>query len=171
MPALTRVKRMKLSLLISLLAGLLAGNSLAQDRIYRCGNEYTNTLPTSNASGCKLLEGGNVTVVQGTRAAVSAPARVGASAAQRVDAAEQKSRDSDARLILESELLKAQARQLELQKDYNNGEPQLRADEARTSQKYLTRVAELKASLLRNESDIAGIRRELGRVAPNATAK
>ena len=162
---------MKLSLLISLLACMLAGNSWAQDRIYRCGNEYTNTPPTSNTRGCKLLEGGNVTVVQGTRAAVSAPARGPASAAQRVDAAEQKSRDSDARQILESELVKAQARQLDLQKEYNNGEPQLRADEARTSQKYLTRVAELKASLLRNESDIAGIRRELGRVAPNATAK
>ena len=163
---------MKPLLLIPLLATLVAGSALAQDRIYRCGNEYTNAVPSGpKASDCKLLEGGNVTVVQGTRPAASAGARTPASAAQRVDPTEQKSRDSDARLILEAELKKAQERQLELQKEYNNGEPALRADETRTSAKYQTRVSELKASLLRNESDVAGIRRELGRVAPGAALK
>ena len=86
-----------------------------------------------------------------------------ASAAPRVDTAEQKARDSDARLILEAELKKAEARHSELLQEYNNGEPEKRGDEARNYQKYLDRVAELKASLARNESDIAGIRRELGR--------
>ena len=158
---------MKTSLLIPLLAALSVGNGFAQERIYRCGNEYTNTVPSGKAGGCKLLEGGNVTGVQGTRptAPASTPARASASGAQRVDAAEQKSRDADARQILEAELAKAQARQLELQKEYNYGEPALRADETRTSSKYLARVADLKASLLRNESDIAGIRRELGRAS------
>ncbi len=163
---------MKPFLLIPLLATLVAGSALAQDRIYRCGNAYTNAVPSGpKASECKLLEGGNVTVVQGTRPAASNAVRVPASAAQRVDPADQKSRDSDARLILEAELKKAQERQLELQKEYNNGEPQMRADETRGSAKYQARVAELKASLLRNESDIAGIRRELGRVAPGVALK
>ena len=36
--------------------------------------------------------------------------------------------------------------------------------EHRNRQKYIDRVAELKASLTRNENDIAGIRRELQRV-------
>jgi len=162
---------MKFSLLIPLLAALAAASSCAQERIYRCGNEYTNTVPSAKASGCKLLEGGNVTVVQGTRPAASAPVRAPASAAQRVDPGEQKSRDSDVRLILEAELKKAQERQLDLQKEFNNGEPLLRADETRTSAKYLSRLAELKASMLRNESDIAGIRRELGRVAATPAAK
>jgi hypothetical protein len=81
-----------------------------------------------------------------------------------VDNAEQKARDSDAKLILESELKKAEARNADLLREYNNGEPEKRGDEARNYQKYLDRVAELKASLARNESDIAGIRRELGRV-------
>lgn len=162
---------MKTSLLIPLVAISLAHNSFAQDRIYRCGNEYTNTVPGPKATGCKLLEGGNVTVVQGTRPAASAPARTPASAAQRVDALEQKSRDSDSRQILESELKKAQERQVDLQKDYNNGEPPLRAGETRSSKTYLDRAADLKASLLRNESDVAGIRRELGRVPPASAAK
>ena len=85
------------------------------------------------------------------------------SSAPRIDSGDQKSRDSDARQILESELKKAEARQAELLREYNNGEPEKQGGEARNHQKYLDRVAELKASLARNESDIAGIRRELGR--------
>jgi hypothetical protein len=162
---------MKISLLIPLVAISVAHTSFAQDRIYRCGNEYTNTVPGPKATGCKLLEGGNVTVVQGTRPSASAPARSPASAAQRVDATEQKSRDSDARQILESELKKAQERQLDLQKEYNNGAPPLRAGEVTSSKTYMNRAGDLKANLLRNESDIAGIRRELGRVSPASAAK
>jgi hypothetical protein len=163
--------------LIPLLVTLFVANSYAQERIYRCGNEYTNTVPNAQTRGCKLVAGGNVTVVQGTRPAASAPARAAAtstaapSGGQRVDAGEQKSRDSDARRILESELKKAEARQAELLKEYNNGEPEKIGGEARNYQKYLDRVAELKASLARNESDIAGIRRELGRVPAAAAAK
>ena len=163
---------MKHVLIAALLAAVLATSGYCQDRIYRCGNEYTNTVPSPQAKGCKLLEGGNVTVVQGTRTAALAPARAPvASSGQRVDATEQKARDADAVQILESELKKAQERQLELQKEYNNGEPEKRADELRTSQKYLDRVAALKASLARNESDMAGIRRELGRASSISATK
>jgi hypothetical protein len=37
--------------------------------------------------------------------------------------------------------------------------------EPKNHQKYLDRVAELKASIARNEDDIAGIKRELARAA------
>ena len=140
---------MNYALLIPLAAAVIAVNSFSQDQIYRCGNEYTNTVPSSQRTGCKLVEGGNVTVVQGTRPGPSAPARASAapSAGPKVDSSEQKSRDSDAKLILEAELKEA---------------------EARNHQKYLDRVAELKASLARIESDISGIRRELGRAPATA---
>jgi hypothetical protein len=170
---------MKYALLIPLAAAFFSVSSFSQERIYRCGNEYTNTLPSDKTRGCKLVEGGNVTVVQGARPGASAPARAataapaataGTSGGKRVDSGEQKSRDSDARQILEAELKKAEARQAELLKEYNNGEPEKQGNEARNHQKYLDRVAELKASLTRNESDIAGIRRELGRT-PAAAAK
>lgn len=159
-----------------LMAGLLhAGSGLAQDRIYRCGNEYTNNATDAQGRGCKLVEGGNVTVVQGTKPTAAAtggsnPVRV-ANAPQsgaRVDPGEQRARDNDARGILESELKKAEARHAELLREYNNGEPEKRGDEARNYQKYLDRVAELKASLARNNSDIAGIKRELGRAGAAA---
>ena len=81
-----------------------------------------------------------------------------------MESADQRARDTDARLILESELKKAEVRQAELLKDYNNGEPEKLGAEMRNHQKYLDRVAELKAAIARNESDMAGIRRELGRL-------
>ncbi len=157
---------------------VLAGPTQAQ--IYRCGNEYTNKITDAQKGQCKLLEGGNVTVIQGFKPPANASASSGSAGAPlagatvrlasaapsqaRVDNADQKARDSDARLILESELKKAEARNSDLLREYNNGEPDKRGDEARNYQKYLDRVAELKATLTRNESDIAGIRRELGRV-------
>ena len=71
---------------------------------------------------------------------------------------------------METELRRAEARRTELALEYNNGEPEKRGDESRNYQKYLDRVAELKANLGRVESDIAGIRRELGRGAAPGNA-
>lgn len=167
---------LSIPLLIALAAGVFSANSLAQERIYRCGNEYTNTVPDAKTKGCKLMEGGNVTVVQGTRPSASKPrspaagAQTASTPDQRVNGADQRSRDSDSRQILELELKKAVARQEELLREYNNGEPEKQGSEARNYQKYLDRVAELKANLARNESDIAGIRRELGRLGGPSTA-
>ena len=157
----------------SLLLLALTANAQAQapDRIYRCGNAYTNTVTQEQAKNCKLVEGGNITVVQGTRPAKAASQAGVASSGPRVNTVEQKSRDSDARLILQSELKNAEERQAELLREYNNGEPERRADEARNSQRYRDRVAELKAKLARNESDMAGIRRELERLPVGTTGR
>lgn len=158
---------MKHAVLITLLA-LLSGPVLAQDRIYRCGNEYTNTVSPARAKECKLVEGGNVTVVPGTRPAANPaePGRVVTAppGAPRVDNSEQKARDADARAILDSELRKAEARLAELQKEYNNGEPDKQGGEARNYQKYLDRVAALKEAVTRAEADVAGIKREMARL-------
>lgn len=164
---------MKTLSLTYLVVCALALSSAAQAEIYRCGNEYTNKITEAQKGQCKLVEGGNVTVVEGfkppaAKAATqtASPVRLtSAPPAARVQTAEQKSRDSDARLILESELKKAEARNVDLLREYNNGEPEKQGSESRNYQKYLDRVAELKADLARNDSDIAGIRRELGRIA------
>jgi hypothetical protein len=169
-----RGQRMKYALLIPFIAAVLGVNSLAEERIYRCANnEYTNTEPSALARGCKLMSGGNVTVVQSTRPVASTATRTtpAATGGQRVEPGDQKARDSDARQILEAELKKALARQAELAKEYNNGAPEQQGIESRNHQKYLDRVAELKASLARVESDIAGIRRELGRLPAPTAAK
>ena len=146
----------------------------AQSRIYRCGNEYTNQI--KGRSDCKLVEGGNVTVVRGTSptpapasgagAGTAKPVVTAPASAPRVDPAEQRARDADAKAILEQELRRAQARQADRAKDYNTGEPDKIGGEARNYQKYLDRVAELKASIARNQADIEGIQRELKRYGP-----
>jgi hypothetical protein len=150
---------------LCLLAGLLTSPVFAQERIYRCGNEYTNAATAAQKGNCKPIAGGNVTVVPSQRPAVQA-ARPASSTANgaRVDAPEQRARDADARLILESELKKAEARRAELLAEYNNGEPEKLGPETRNHQKYLDRVAALKAGIERVESDIAGIQRELARL-------
>ncbi|HMA07332.1 MAG TPA: hypothetical protein VKP68_05720 [Ramlibacter sp.] len=159
---------MKYLFLIPLAVAALASNGYAQTRIYRCGNTYTNDAAEAQSKGCRLMEGGNVTVVEGTRVRNSAAVKVAtapqAAAAPRIDADGQRARDGEARHILEAELKKAEARQDELLKEYTNGEPEMLGPEHRNHQKYLDRVAELKASIARNENDIAGIKRELSRV-------
>lgn len=151
-------------LLIPLLAAATSTASWAQDRIFRCGNEYTNTVTVAEAKNCKLVSGGNVTVVQASKPNTT---RVAAATqpSQRVDAGEQRAKDSDSRLILESELKRAEALQAELLREYNKGEPEKLGPETKNHQKYLDRVADLKAKISRNESDIEGIRRELLRSA------
>lgn len=150
---------------------------MAQERIYRCGNEYTNNATVAKAKGCKPMEGGNITIIQGTapqaapRAAQSSSAP---KAAPRNDSSEQRARDSDARQILETELRKAEDRLAQAQKAYANGQPEKEGIESRNHQRYLDRVAELKTAVTRAEGDVNGLRRELSRMggapAPAAPA-
>ena len=167
---------MKKTLTTLIVIAVMAPAAWAQDRIFRCGNEYTNNATQAKERGCKLVEGGNVTVVQGARPKASgaaAPSGTTASpaGAPRVDNNDQRARDADARAILESELSKAEARHAELLKEYNDGAPVRGALDLRNPQVYMERTAELKASVARSESDLAGIRRELARLAPSTSAK
>lgn len=158
------------------LAALTAQTHAQSGRVWRCGNEYTNDATVAQQRGCKVMEGGNVTVVQSPRPTVTASSRSSSSSASsppgspRVDSADQRARDNDARTVLESELRKAESKQADLLKEYNNGQPEKQGSESRNFQKYLDRVSEMKAQIDRNESDIAGIRRELGRLAPPAAS-
>ncbi|HWI83958.1 hypothetical protein [Ramlibacter sp.] len=159
---------MKYRILIALAVAAAAASASGQTRIWRCGNTYTNNAAEAQLKGCKPMEGGNITVVEGTKVQGTSATRVATapqtSASQRIDGEAQRARDSEARAILEAELKKAEARQSELVKEYNNGEPEKLGPEHRNYQKYLDRVAELKANIARNENDIAGIKRELARL-------
>jgi predicted RNase H-like nuclease (RuvC/YqgF family) len=140
--------------------------------VYRCpGNIYTDSISAKEAQekGCRTLEGAPVTVIQTVRPRAEGrpvPAS-GAAAARgpegRVDPNDQRSRDSDARRILEAELKAETERLAALQKEYNGGEPERRGEE-RNYQKYQDRVAELKAGIARKENDIAALKRELAKL-------
>ncbi|MDB5745109.1 MAG: conserved hypothetical signal peptide protein [Polaromonas sp.] len=162
-----------LSVLPLLLLGASHGASAQQ--IYRCagagGNapEYINNAKDAQVRGCKLVSGGNVTVVQGTPVPKAAPPRTATSpvpgGTSRPDSSpDQRARDSDSRIILESELKKSEAKLAELQKEYNNGEPEKQGIESRNYQRYLDRVSDLKESIIRSQSDIAGLKREISRL-------
>ena len=169
---------MKFTLLLSSFTLLLAsaGSAVWAQQIFRCAGaggappEYINNPKDAQTRNCKAMTGGNVTVVQGTAvvAAPRAPVRVATTAPSggtRTDGGpEQRARDSDSRSILESELKKAESKLVEQQKDYNNGEPEKQGIEGRNYQRYLDRVAELKDGIARNQSDIAGIKREISRL-------
>lgn len=164
-------------LLPVLCCALAAGAAWSQSPIFRCGNEYTNNAADAKARGCKPIEGGNLTIVQGGGAAKpSAPAGDGRGAGapprspgarnegERVDSSAQRARDSDAREILEMELRRAEERLAELQAEYNQGQPARLASERGQAQRYDDRVADLKARIERAQSDVAGIQREIGRL-------
>ena len=156
---------------LCLAQGAFAQTAEGSGVMYRCpGNDYNNTISAKEAKdrGCKTIEGAPITVIQGTKpkgAAAAGPsqAAVSSPAGARVDPADQRARDSDARRILEDELRTEEQRLAALQKDYNNGEPERQGNE-RNYQKYLDRVTEMKAAIARKESDIAAIRRELGKL-------
>lgn len=172
-------KNLWMALVALACSAVLAPAAWSQDRIYRCGNEYTNNVSQAKERNCKLVEGGNVTVLQGTRPSSSAAAAPSAgrstpaatsspASAPRVASNDQRARDSDARAILEAEMRKAESRLAELKAEYNDGAPQRTALELRNPQIYMERTEDLKARLARAESDVAGIRRELGRTAPSS---
>jgi hypothetical protein len=136
--------------------------------VYRCPGPpvlYTDALTPAEARerGCRTIEGAPVTVVPATRPRPPAQPN-GASAPRpgesRIDPGAQRARDNEARRILQDELAREEERLAALKKEYNNGEPERRGDE-RNYQKYLDRVAEMKAAIARKEADIAAIKREL----------
>ncbi len=165
-----------------LLAALwLSATVLAQTpaEIYRCGNAYTNQ-PVAGAD-CARMGATPVTVIEGTRVhatpgAPVSPATTGSVSNPRaaavsdvasntkVDAQAQRERDQQARQILEAELAKAQALQAEIARAWNNGEPIKQGDEFKSPARYQERVAQMRMALMRSESDIAGLRRELARL-------
>lgn len=146
-------------------------HALAQERIYRCGNEYTNNANIAKQRNCQVVEGGHVTVVHtsgGSSASSTSSAAPKAAAASsnrtvQVDPNQQKARDNDARAILQGELKKAQEKLSALQAEYNDGNPTKTALELRNPQVFNERLEALKANIARQEADVAGIQRELDR--------
>jgi hypothetical protein len=150
------------------------GPAQAQDAakaVYRCPGPpvlYTDAINAQDAKerGCRTIEGTPITIVPASRVRPSA-ATTGTSAPRsadmRVDPAEQRARDSDRRRILSDELRREEERLAALRRDFNNGEPDRQGDE-RNYQRYLDRVAEMKAAIQRKEGDVAAIRRELAQL-------
>ena len=150
---------------------VLSASALAQgnqgNQVYRCGNEYTNN-PPAGLAGCKLVQGGNVTVVRGAQQTEADRVASMTQSINKMGEQQQRKRDTERQQILQDELAKAQARQADLMRQYNNGEPDRMGPEFRNYQMYLDRVAQMKADLERNQSDIDALQRELAQAGAAA---
>ncbi len=161
------------AVLLMLIGDLTGAQQVAAQgsETYRCPgpagrpDEYTNLISAQEAKskGCRTIEGTPITIIQSNKPRASSPV-VAPMGSERVDASAQRSRDTERRSILDAELRKEEQALAALQKEYNGGEPERRGDE-RNYQKYLDRTSDLKASLARKESDIAALRREIGKLA------
>ena len=144
---------------------LLAGSVLAQQPVYRCGQEYTNA--PRDAARCERLASQAVTIIPGTRVQ-AAPAAPGAGSAAgsagvptgpspaRAESASNRQRDEMARAIVTTELDKTRQRHAALLQDLQkaSGKP----DEG-----------QLRAAVDRAQRDIDSLQRELERRPPATT--
>jgi hypothetical protein len=178
-------------LLVALWAVLACVPAMAQNRpVYRCPGppvSYTDALTPDEAQrqACRTLDGQAITITQprrpelapaesgstvpnSPRASTATPradTRIEPRVAMRIDPAVQRSRDADARRILQEELKREEDGLNGLVSTYRQGQPDKRPEDA-NPQVYQQRVADLKAAIDRKQSDIAAIRRELSKVAP-----
>ncbi len=174
---------LKVWLLVACMACGVAGADVPE-KIYRCGNEYTNA-PTQTVN-CQEMQAQIITVIPGTRpygalAVTAAPSPagrtkiepssapvLGVSFPEPVDA---KIRDAQKRAILVAELQQTRERHAQLVMEYNAGEPDKVGGEARNHQKYLDRLASLKAGIARAERDMDSLQRELSRLPSQQVAQ
>jgi len=162
-------------LLACLLGGGLPWPALAQDTIYRCGREYTNT--PNDPVRCERLADQAVTVISGVRPAAPEPSvRLPVASGglvsngprtppevSRTPPEQQVERDQLARSVLAQELVRARQLQASLLGEYRQGDPVRSAAEVQSPPKYQERVASLKAAIERTERDIDSLQRELAR--------
>lgn len=158
--------------LVPALLLVLAGWAGAQGIVYRCPGPpvlYTDALSAKEAQdkGCRTIEGAPITVLAPARRAAPPASGTVVSNARpnevKVESQQQRGRDSERRSVLQAELRDAEGKLSELKAEYNNGTPERRGEE-RNYQKYLDRVAELKASIGRQEADIEALKREISKL-------
>ena len=137
--------------------------------VYRCPGPpilYTDQISAQEAKekNCRTIEGAPVTIVQTPKPAPSKASPVSSAKGEgKVDPTAQRQRDNDARKLLQAELSREEARLADMQKAFNNGEPERQGDE-RNYQRYLDRVEEMRSAIARKEEDIAAIKRELAKL-------
>jgi hypothetical protein len=145
---------------------LLVQTALASEQpVYRCGQVYTNA--PADPAACNRLPLPTLTTIEGTRSWAKTPAATSVPAPEPVPSSvrvpEPGTRQLQARSILLSELETSRQRLQALQQEYQQGEPEKWASESRNHQKYLDRVAALKAAIERTGRDIDSLQRELAR--------
>ena len=128
----------------------------------------------ANGKGCRKLNLEPLTSIPAPKSSsnpnasansASTPSKQSASpvSAARYDASIA-NRESDRRRILEDELRREELKLGELKAEFNQGQPERRADD-KTPQKYQERTARLKDDISRAESNINALKREISKLS------
>jgi hypothetical protein len=171
-----RLPRRGYALLALLTLGIFTSSANVYAQVYRCMEDgevvYSNQSSSARQKNCvrviapkppraQIYSDEPVKRVGRTSVDNPKPSPIASpSAFPRVDASTQKYRDNDRAAILDEERRKETALLNELKREFNNGTPERRIDE-RDQAKYLERVEKLKQSILRAETNVKSLEREL----------
>jgi hypothetical protein len=154
-----------------------AGLALADQAVYKCGQEITNQ--PNDASQCQKLLISNPTQIDGTRvqnAQSPKPAStVSGTPVERISITPNNpqdalARNAQARTVLEDEWQKLSARHAEMVRIFNGGQPALQDGESLQNPQYKRRVAEMQTQMERMARDLLALKRELSRHTANLAA-
>jgi hypothetical protein len=147
-----------------------AGLALADQAVYKCGQEITNQ--PNDPSQCQKLLISNPTQIEGTRVqngqSPKPVSAVSGTAAERISIPPTKPQDAlqrnvQARTVLEDEWQKLSAKHAEMVRVFNGGQPALQEGESLQNPQYKRRVADMQIQIERMARDLMALKRELSR--------
>ena len=163
------------------LLGVDANKSAHAKSVYRCPGPPTlytdnlsaddalklrcvalNHIPLTVAQPRKRLENSSTKNTQ-NEATTGLPPIASSTSNTAIQTSQQKARDKDAKRILQEELEREENRLSELQREFNQGQPERQANE-RNYQRYLDRVEVMRENIARKTADIEAIKRELAKL-------
>jgi hypothetical protein len=149
---------------------LSAGTALADQAVYKCGQEITNQ--PDDPSQCQKLLISNPTQIEGTRVQNGQSPKpvsvVSGTAADRISIPPNNPQDAlqrnvQARTVLEDEWQKLSAKHAEMVRFFNGGQPALQEGESLQNPQYKRRVADMQIQIERMARDLMALKRELSR--------
>ena len=147
-----------------------AGLALADQAVYKCGQEITNQ--PNDPSQCQKLLISNPTQIEGTRVqngqSPKPVSAVSGTAAERISIPPNNPQDAlqrnvQARTVLEDEWQKLNAKHAEMVRFFNAGQPALQEGESLQNPQYKRRVADMQIQIERMARDLMALKRELSR--------
>jgi hypothetical protein len=147
-----------------------AGLALADQAVYKCGQEITNQ--PNDPSQCQKLLISNPTQIEGTSVqngqSPKPVSAVSGTAAERISIPPTKPQDAlqrnvQARTVLEDEWQKLSAKHAEMVRVFNGGQPALQEGESLQNPQYKRRVADMQIQIERMARDLMALKRELSR--------
>ena len=151
-----------------------AGMALADQAVYKCGQEITNQ--PNDPSQCQKLLISNPTQIEGTRVqngqSPKTASAVSGTAVERISIAPNNPQDTlqrniQARTVLEDEWQKLSARHAELVRVFNGGQPALQEGESLQNPQYKRRTVDMQTQIERMARDMLALKRELSRHTSN----